>query len=104
MRRTKHDKPGLDTQALGASGLYYLRRLESDAQHPVMAVGERQAMLVYSSPHRAQKAASDLGGADIVHEQTPPALFTGLPEGVTHLLLDYDPATGEGWLLGPEDF
>jgi len=26
------------------------------------------------------------------------ALFIGLPAGVSHLLLDYEPATGEGWM------
>jgi hypothetical protein len=84
-------------------GIYYLRRLGNDAQHPVMEVGEVWAMLVYSSSERARRAADDLGGAEVLYEVNPQLLFSGLPEGASKLLLDYEPETGEGWLLSPED-
>ncbi len=92
----------MDARAL--NGIYYLRRLGDDAQHPVMEVGEVLAMLVYSTVDRARRAADDLGGAEVLYETSPRLLFTGLPEGASKLLLDYEPVTGEGWLLGPEDF
>ncbi|CAN5629616.1 hypothetical protein BH24DEI1_BH24DEI1_11490 [soil metagenome] len=93
-----------DLKGLAGAGVYILRRLDEDAWHPVMQVGDRGAMLVYSTAARAQQAADELGGAEVVHEPLPAALFLGLPEGATHLLLDYDPATGESWLLGAGDF
>ncbi len=86
-----------------AKGLYYLRRTGADTQHPVMSVAGVQAMLVYSDAAGAQQAAIALGGADVLFEAEPKILFPGLPEAVTHLLLDYDPESGEGWLLSKED-
>jgi hypothetical protein len=90
-------------RALIQGGLYYLRQVGSDTLHPVMTVGDTGAMLVYSTAEKAHQAAADLGGADVLYSDDVSSLFIGLPAGATHLLLDYEPATGEGWLLGPED-
>ncbi len=89
---------------LKQDGVYYV--FQNDPQdgpsYAIVELDDGAYMYAFSSAEKARALAAEIGGVVHWHPELR-EVFAAFPEGVQGMVVDVDLASGEGWLLRPQD-